>query len=139
MSTTVQTLPARTDCSARLPWISAVVPFINQNAVCLIVLSMVGIGLIGAYDFYLTMVTANFLPEMEQNEIGRMIMGLDDDVIHSQRIALFLALKFAGTVVVLSVLGLMGMVRDRRGVPVALGVFAFQLYLLFVLTSPNMS
>ncbi len=139
MSTTVHTLPARTHSSARLPWISAVVPFIQQNSIVLIVLSMVGIGLIGAYDFYLTMVTANFLPEMEQNEIGRMIMGLDNDVIHAQRIALFLALKFAGTVVVLSVLGLMGMVGDRRGVPVSLGVFAFQLYVLFVLTAPSMN
>ncbi|QEG43844.1 hypothetical protein [Roseimaritima ulvae] len=132
MSTTIQSLPTRPS------WISAIGPFASQNAVSLIVLSMVGIGLIGAYDFYLTIITANFLPEMEQNEIGRQIMGLDDDIIRSQRIALFLALKFAGTVLVLSVLGWMGMVRDRRGVPVALGVLGFQLYLLFVLTAPSM-
>ncbi|WP_153559063.1 hypothetical protein [Roseimaritima sediminicola] len=131
----VKTFP-RSVLSDRRP-IAAVASLLQANAATVIVTCMVGIGLVAAYDFYLTIVTARVLPEMERNKVGRMIMGLDDNLIQPERIALFLALKFAGTVVVLSVLGWLGMVRDRRGVPVAIGVLTFQLGLLYVLCDPT--
>lgn len=95
------------------------------------------IGLVSAYDLYLTVATLAFLPELEVNPIARRIVGLDEvGLVSQQRIAAFLGLKFAGTVAVIVVIQAMAMMRHRLALPVTLGVLAFQIALLFILTGP---
>lgn len=111
--------------------------FLHQHAAVVIAVSMMGIGLISAFDFYVTITTAHCLPEYEKNLMARQIMGLDEGQLNYDRFAIFLGLKFAGTVVVLAILGFMGMRGDRRALPVTLGVLAFQLFLLYTLCVPT--
>ncbi|QEG40330.1 hypothetical protein [Roseimaritima ulvae] len=111
--------------------------FLHQHAAVVIAVSMLGIGLISAFDFFVTIKTAHCLPEYEKNVMARKIMGLDEGHLYYDRFAIFLGLKFAGTVTVLAILGFMGMRGDRRAMPVTLGVLAFQLYLLYTLCVPT--
>ncbi|QDS92662.1 hypothetical protein FF011L_14090 [Roseimaritima multifibrata] len=104
-----------------------------KNRIGILGAAMLGIGWVSAYDFYLTIATLSSLPELEQNFVARKIMGLDGDHFDMTRIGLFLGLKFAGNVVVLSVIGMMGMAGSRKVLPVAMGVLGFQVALLYVL------
>lgn len=111
--------------------------WIRRRWTPILTLSALVIGLVSAYDLYLTVATLSYLPELEVNPIARMICGLDEvGVVAQQRIAAFLGLKFAGTVAVIVVIQAMAMTRHRLAIPVTLGVLAFQLALLFVLTGP---
>ncbi len=117
-------------------WLVTPRRWLDEQRTMVVVVAMLGIGLISAYDFYLTIATLSCLPEMEQNPVARKIMGLDGNNVEQARVATFLGLKFAGNVVVLAALGGLGMARHRCAVPVALGVFGCQLYLLYVLCDP---
>ena len=66
------------------------------------------IGLVSAYDGYLTVRYQHLLHVLEQNPIGRWIMELDSNLVHdheygyvvaNRSLARFLGLKFSGTVV----------------------------------------
>lgn len=88
------------------------------------------IGLISAYDSYLTVKYVDFLQGLELNPIGRWLMGLDEPMMQeSPQIALFLGCKFAGTVIVLFVLQMLWMWRRKLSGVVALKV-AFAQFLL---------
>lgn len=92
------------------------------------------IGLVSAYDAYLTMAYAPFLVQLEVNPIGRTIMRLDEgNFLQMQRIALFLGLKFAGTICAISVIHFLGHYQRRWASPVALSLAAFQVLLLIYL------
>jgi len=91
------------------------------------------VGSVSIYDFVLTIVYAPCLYTMEENPIGRFLMGLDRVPMHSQPIdqapdlTLFLTMKSIGTIIVLAVmLGLM-VHRSRIGHPISMGVSIFQL------------
>lgn len=95
------------------------------------------IGLVSAYDIYLTIVYWSSLPEMELNPLGRRILfpnasGYD---VHYQ-LGLFIGLKCAGTMVVMSVLQLLAAFHYRYTIPVVCGVAGFQILLVmfFVLS-----
>lgn len=95
------------------------------------------IGLVSAYDIYLTIVYWSSLPEMELNPLGRRILfphsaGYD---VHYQ-LGLFIGLKCAGTMVVMSTLQLLAAFHYRYTIPVVCGVTASQILLVmfFVLS-----
>lgn len=71
------------------------------------------IGLVSAYDGYLTVRHQHMLHILEQNPIGRWIMDLDSGlvlnedfeyVVANRQLANFLGLKFAGTVLGLGIM-----------------------------------
>lgn len=92
------------------------------------------IGLISAYDSYLTIKYVASLKALELNPIGRWLMGLDDGPVDGvSHIALFLGCKFAGTVIVLFLLQMIWFWRRRWSGVIALKVALFQLALLLML------
>jgi len=92
------------------------------------------IGLISAYDSYLTIKYFASLKALEINPVGRWMMGLDSGPIDGvSHIALFLGCKFAGTVIVLFVLQMIWFWRRRWSGVIALKVALFQLALLLML------
>lgn len=92
------------------------------------------IGLISAYDSYLTIKYFASLKALELNPVGRWMMGLDHGPIDGiNHIALFLGCKFAGTVIVLFVLQMIWFWRRRWSGVIALKVALFQLALLLML------
>lgn len=92
------------------------------------------IGLISAYDSYLTIKYFASLKALELNPVGRWMMGLDSGPIDGvSHIALFLGCKFAGTVIVLFVLQMIWFWRRRWSGVIALKVALFQLALLLML------
>lgn len=89
------------------------------------------IGLVSAYDAYLTMAYAPFLVHLESNPLGREIMSLDEGMFISlNKIAFFLGLKFAGTVCAMTAIQMLYHYRRRWAVPVAVALGVFQLLLL---------
>lgn len=71
------------------------------------------IGLVSAYDGYLTVRHQHLLHILEQNPVGRWIMDLDSGlepnhefeyVVANRQLANFLGLKFAGTVLGLGIM-----------------------------------
>ena len=92
------------------------------------------IGCISAYDSFLAMKYRGELigPDgtgMEQNELGRLLLSLDGGDP-----ALFLGVKFLGTIMVLGILANLYHSRPQWGLAVARGVATFQMLLLAYLT-----
>jgi hypothetical protein len=90
---------------------------------------------VSIYDFVLTVQYAECLEQMEENPIGRWIMGLDH--LKFGQIAdptMFLILKALGTILVLAIMYVLFTRRTRIGHPVALGVASFQIVLACYLT-----
>jgi hypothetical protein len=94
---------------------------------------------VSAYDIWLTIEYAQFLPQLEQNPIGRWIMNLDYYRNQSHfggvpDVTLFVWLKGLGTCFVVGVIGGLQIRMRRIGHPVAVGVSLFQLGLAYYLT-----
>lgn len=91
---------------------------------------------VAVYDFVLTITYAPMLQFMEENPVGRWLMGLDgfDFVVKSPDLTLFLTMKTIGTLTVLVAIYLLVQWRSRIGHPVALGVSSFQIFLAGYLT-----
>ena len=83
------------------------------------------IGFISAYDTYLGIKFKSSLYLMEENPIGRWLITLDN-----KDVALFMGLKFAGTVLVLGILCLL---PNRYKIPSTISIFIIQLLVLFYL------
>ena len=93
------------------------------------------IGFVSAYDIFLTVKYVEFLPSMELNPVGRVLMNLDSGPsCRLDQIAGFIALKFCGNFATLVTIELLSYWKRRVAVLVALGITAFQLALLMVLT-----
>jgi hypothetical protein len=92
------------------------------------------IGLISAYDVYLTIKYVGALPTYELNPVGRWLMRLDSGpTCELQQIAAFITAKFAGNLIALSVIELLASLNRSMAGAVALPVAAFQVWLLYYL------
>jgi len=96
---------------------------------------------VAIYDILLTVAYAESLEYMEQNPVGRWLMGFESykpghfgHFGKTPDLTLFLAMKFVGTITVLATMYYLFTRRGRIGHPVALGVASFQLFLAFYLT-----
>lgn len=86
------------------------------------------IGAVSAYDAFLAMKFRSDLPLMERNLLGRALLQLDNDDP-----ALFLTVKFLGTMTVLGILANLYHLRPQWAMKVAYGVTAFQIGLVVYL------
>ena len=86
------------------------------------------IGFISAIDVYYAIKWREYLLELEQNPIGRMLIKYDADDI-----SLFMGVKVAGTVLVLGMLQNCFLLSKRDGRKrthrITMGVFLFQIWL----------
>jgi hypothetical protein len=92
---------------------------------------------VAVYDFVLTIRYSPMLQFMEENPLGRWLMGLDKlsrNFGETPDLTLFLTLKTIGTLTVLATMYLLFRWRSRIGHPVALGVSSYQIYLAGYLT-----
>jgi len=92
---------------------------------------------VAVYDFVLTITYAPTLQFMEENPLGRWLMGLDRLELafgESPDLTLFLTMKTIGTLTVLATMYVLVQWRSKIGHPVALGVSSFQIYLAGYLT-----
>ncbi|MBC7819368.1 MAG: hypothetical protein IAG10_20990 [Planctomycetaceae bacterium] len=87
------------------------------------------IGCVSAYDAYLAMKYQESLVSHEQNLLGRLLLLVNDGDP-----ALFLGVKFMGTMMVLGILVNLYHSRPQRGLVIAKGVAAYQIGLLAYLT-----
>lgn len=90
------------------------------------------IGCVSAYDAFLAMKHRAELVGplgMEENWLGQWLLSLDGDDP-----ALFLGVKFLGTILVLGILTNLYLSRPQWGLAVARGVATFQMILLAYLT-----
>ncbi len=96
---------------------------------------LIVIAAVAIYDILLTIQYRESLKQLEENPIGRWLMNLDQvDQVAASDLALFLAVKSIGTIVVLvTVYGLIKR-RGSIGHPIAAGVTSFQLGLAAHLT-----
>ena len=94
------------------------------------------IGMVAAYDAYLTVKYLHMLHRHELNPIGRWIMQLDweEPVTDTAHVAAFLGYKFAGTVLVLGALSALYWYKPWMGLTVAGALGAFQAALALFLT-----
>lgn len=100
-----------------------------------LVLYLMIVSSIAAYDVAMTIKYASCLIDMELNPIGRWIMRLDSlPMGATPDVRIFLSLKILGTLVVLYTMYKLYRRKVRIGHPVALGVASFQLYLGYYLT-----
>lgn len=89
------------------------------------------IGLVSAFDTYLTIKYAVSLDVYEQNPLGRWLMGLDEGpVCDTQQIAAFITAKFIGTIIVLVSIQGIAFWRVHLATAVACPVALFQLGLV---------
>lgn len=86
------------------------------------------IGAVSAYDAFLAMKFRSDLPLMERNLLGRALLHLDNDGP-----ALFLTVKFLGTILALGILANLYHLRPQWAMKVAYGVTAFQIGLVVYL------
>jgi hypothetical protein len=92
------------------------------------------IGVVSAYDIFLTIKYVESLPMMELNPIGRWLMMLDNQTTcQLSQIAAFIASKFAGNFLALCVIELLASWKPRMSTAVALSVALIQLWLLHFL------
>ncbi len=92
------------------------------------------IGIVAAYDVYLTILYALTLESLEVNPVARGIMHLDTPTQEFlTSLALFIGLKCAGIVVVMSVVFMISIWRKHWALLIAGGVSTFQLALLMFL------
>lgn len=96
---------------------------------------------VSAYDIYLTIKYLEFMPELEQNPIGRWLLGVDRGPMTGlQQAATFITAKFAGNVLVLAVLEALATWGFRLVGVVAGSVALFQIVLcgyLILATNTN--
>lgn len=89
------------------------------------------IGLVSAYDAYLTMAYSTSLIQMEHNPVGRLVMGLDASMYPDLRkVAVFLGIKFSGTILAISMIHMLFHFRRHWAVPIAWTIALLQLILL---------
>ncbi len=92
------------------------------------------IGMVSAYDIYLTVKYVNSLGSYELNPIGRWLMSLDDGPdCELRQVAGFIAAKFAGNFIALSVLEFLASWKRTVATAVAMPLALFQLSLLYFL------
>lgn len=96
---------------------------------CLFPVLWVFIGSVSSYDAYLTLKYEDSIVAMELNPIGQFLLHLDEGDP-----SLFMAIKFAGTVIVLGVLNLLHRVTPQFGLKMTGAVASFQAVLLAFLT-----
>jgi hypothetical protein len=88
------------------------------------------IGMVAAYDTYLTVKFQDLMVYLELNPVGTWLMQIDGG-----NVAIFLGCKFAGTVLVLGIVPLLFLVRPLLGMVVssslATAQFCLLLFLLF--------
>jgi hypothetical protein len=91
------------------------------------------IGLVSAIDTYLTIRFRDLMWQLEKNPMGRFLIALDDG-----NVTVFIRVKAAGTVVVMSVLAGLYVYRRHWSFPITSSIAAFQFALLIyvVLSSP---
>lgn len=113
--------------------LNTIVEIIAKSAWTLLVCKLV-IGMVSAYDVYLTIKYVESLPSMEINPIGRWLMMLDcGPECQLSQTACFIASKFAGNFLVLAILELVASWRKPLASLVAVAVAAFQLGLFYFL------
>ena len=94
------------------------------------------IGLVSAYDIFLTIKYVDSLPWMELNPLGRWLMHLDSGPeCPLDQIACFVAAKFSGNFLTLAAIELLCHWKQPVANTVALGVAVAQLILLYYLLS----
>ncbi|MCR9294304.1 MAG: hypothetical protein NXI32_16420 [bacterium] len=94
------------------------------------------IGLVSAYDIFLTIKYVESLPWMELNPVGRWLMQLDSGPECAlDQIACFVAAKFSGNFLTLAAIELLCHWKRNVASLVAVGVAAAQLLLLYFLTT----
>lgn len=92
------------------------------------------IGAVSAYDIFLTIKYFESLPAMELNPIGRWMMSLDDGPkCDLDQISCFIACKFAGNFIALSVIEALCSWKRYMATAVAFAIACFQLMLLYFL------
>lgn len=95
------------------------------------------VAMVAVYDTIMTVLYAASLQFMEENPIGRWLMGLHN-LNHSfgetPDLSFFLTMKVLGTLIVLTTMYLLIRWRSRIGNPVSIGVSSFQISLAFYLT-----
>lgn len=96
---------------------------------CLFPVLWIFIGSVSSYDAYLTLKYEDSIVAMELNPVGQFLLHLDEGDP-----SLFMAIKFAGTVIVLGVLNLLHRVAPRFGLSMTGAVASFQAVLLAFLT-----
>jgi hypothetical protein len=87
------------------------------------------IAMVSSVDIYWSVRLHESLAESELNPLGQIIMHAD-----SANIALFMGLKTFGTFLVLGFLTIFYKMKRRMAWGVIVGVFLFQMWLLFFLT-----
>jgi hypothetical protein len=97
-------------------------------------LSKLLIGLVSAYDVYLTIKYVDALPTFELNPLGRWMMDLDSGPkCELNQVAAFITAKFAGNFLALSVIELVASWKRYLATAVAVPIALFQLALLYYL------
>ena len=92
------------------------------------------IGLVSAYDIYLTIKYVEYLGNYELNPVGRWLMQLDNGPdCELKQVAGFITAKFAGNFIALSVIELVASWKRHLATAVAFPVVLFQLGLLYYL------
>jgi len=95
------------------------------------------VAIVAVYDTIMTVIYAASLQFMEENPIGRWLMGLhklNHTFGETPDLSFFLTMKVLGTITVLTVMYLLIRWRARIGNPVSIGVSSFQISLAFYLT-----
>lgn len=95
------------------------------------------VSIVAVYDMIMTVTYSSSLQFMEENPIGRWLMGIHN-MNHwygqTPDLSFFLTMKVLGTVIVLTTMYLLIRWRARIGNPVSIGVSSFQILLAFYLT-----
>ena len=86
------------------------------------------IGMVAAYDTYLTVKFQDLMIYLELNPLGHWLMQMDGGSV-----AIFLGCKFAGTVLVLGVVPLLYLIRPLLGMFVAGALTSVQFCLVMFL------
>jgi len=85
---------------------------------------------VSALDIYLTVKYVEFMPQLEWNPVGRLLLGIDTGPeCKLQHAAAFITAKFAGNVLVLAIIEMLAHCRFRRVGFVAAAVALFQILL----------
>ena len=95
------------------------------------------VAIVAVYDTVMTVMYAASLQHMEENPVGRWLMGLhklNHSFGETPDLSFFLTMKVLGTMTVLTVMYLLIRWRARIGNPVSIGVSSFQIALAFYLT-----
>ena len=89
------------------------------------------VGAVSFYDGYLVVRTGDMIEEFEKNPVGLYLIKIDNGSP-----SVFLRVKAAGTILVLTALSFLHRRSERIAGPIALALFAFQTGLLIFLEGP---